>query len=102
MLTACRVSSGVDLPAGGVVHSVFVHAVNIIAGDGLFSVVTPSIGAVPNGLLLREEVDLTGCTVAGDPVTCDGASLSAGGLRIDLGEATRWDPKLTLRGQVPC
>ncbi len=98
---ASRVSSAVAVPAHGVVHSVFEHAVNISAAGELFSVVTASVGGVPNGLVLAQEVDLTEYARGGHNAERDGDALRAGGLRIDLRPATPWDPCLRVRGQLP-
>jgi len=93
-----RSTAVVDLLGSGVVQSVFHGAVNIRVGDRLVSVVAPSTGGVPNGIVLARELDLRWLVGAGDVVVCEPTALRFKNVLVDLRYAARWSPRLTLRG----
>ena len=93
--------------AVGRVHSVFRGALNLELGGDLVTLAGPSVGALPNGMVLEADVDFSDLgLVAGMAVegVRDGGALSVDGGRlvVDLRAASAWSPRLargTLRAR---
>ncbi|HET6318476.1 MAG TPA: DUF2877 domain-containing protein, partial [Chloroflexota bacterium] len=86
----------------GRVHSVFRAAINVELADQLVTVATPSVGVVPNGLVVdASAVDVfsTASVAPGTPVWRSGRALDLHQLRIELDGAELWSPRLTRRGE---
>ena len=81
----------------GCVHSVFRSAVNVLSRNGLLTVAAPQVGALPNGLVIREGVDFHALGLAPEMVVDgDGRCLQIpeANTVIDLTEAAPWSPQL--------
>jgi hypothetical protein len=79
------------------VHSVFRQALNIAAGDRLIAIAPQSAGGLPNGIAISGAPDFRalrleeGMLVNGGWPTLE---LPQAGVRIDLGRAWAWSPRL--------
>jgi hypothetical protein len=85
--------------AVGRVHSVFRAAVNLEFAGELVTLAGPSIGGLPNGIVLDAAVDFSELgLVAGGPVECvldrEALSVDGGRLLADLRAASAWSPRL--------
>jgi len=99
LVFARQISSAVVERLGaGVVHSAFRGAVNVRVADALLSVVVPSTGGVPNGIVLAQDYDLGSRITTGEAVSFDSRALRVGSVLVDLRYAERWSPLLSARG----
>ena len=95
-------SAATQHSVAGRVHSVFRSAVNVLSGDRLITVAAPQVGALPNGLVIREDVDFHALGLAPEMVVGgDGMSLQIpdANIAIDITEAAPWSPKLAPAAQ---
>ena len=74
------------------VHSVFTHALNVADAEGLITIADPTVGALPNGIVLAVPVNFHQLGVR------RGDELHIPNLVSDLAGASHWSPLLTARG----
>ncbi len=85
------------------VLAVFERACDLItSGGNVVALVIPEIGDGPFNVVVNGGADLFDGIEPGTPVTVERTQLRVGGLRVDLGSATVWEPRPdweTLRGR---
>jgi Protein of unknown function (DUF2877) len=88
------VSTALPVRAAGRVHSVFRAAVNLEFEGELVTLVGPTVGGLPNGIVLDADADFSDLRLGGSVL--DGAALSIDGGRVlvDLTRARPWSPRL--------
>jgi hypothetical protein len=94
------VSTALPGRAVGQVHSVFRAAVNLEFEGALVMLVGPSVGGLPNGIVLDAEVDFSALGLVAGAVARlapDTLSVDGGRLLVELGAAQAWSPQLAQR-----
>lgn len=90
-----QIARGADAPSA--IHSVYRSVINVSMADGLLAIASPSIGGLPNGILVELGPDLRalglrpGMTVV---ATDRQVGIPSIGLEVDLAAAARWSPRL--------